>query len=309
MRGEKIITFDFCSKNKSKSILGKNDEFFARLTRFDMKVRSGRSGVGTSDFIRFVQNQAMGWTTEVKSKMESCIKGYRAAVKDYIYLLPRRVNLVLTSGREEGGMAYCRGMSTIVIPSGKMQETEECIVKTLIHESFHILSRNNPRLRDSLYKSLGFNKSKEIHLPQDTRNLKITNPDAPRLDTYFGGVVRGVNLHLYPVLLARSPEDPAKLTNVANYLKFYCGDEVEDTKIPKLENQFLDLNDVTNFFDMVGLNTRHIIHPEEIFADNFVLLVSQDRNRINAPQIIDSLRTILIKEKNENGRFDRMGGE
>ena len=48
------------------------------------------------------------------------------------------------------------------------------------------------------------------------------------------------------------------------------------------------------FYDKIGLNTKYIIHPEEILADNFVILV-QGKTDIPSPEIIESMRNILAK--------------
>ena len=54
----------------------------------------------------------------------------------------------------------------------------------------------------------------------------------------------------------------------------------------------LDAANVPEYFTAIGLNTRYIIHPEEILADNFILLVRGERN-VRTPRIIDELRKAL----------------
>ena len=45
----------------------------------------------------------------------------------------------------------------------------------------------------------------------------------------------------------------------------------------------------------IGRNTRYIIHPEEILADNFVLLVRGER-KVRTPRIIDDLQRVLAEK-------------
>ncbi len=47
-----------------------------------------------------------------------------------------------------------------------------------------------------------------------------------------------------------------------------------------------------DYFGAIGLNTRYIIHPEEILADNFVLLVRGER-KVRTPRIIEELERVL----------------
>ena len=54
----------------------------------------------------------------------------------------------------------------------------------------------------------------------------------------------------------------------------------------------LDAANVPEYFTAIGLNTRYIIHPEEILADNFILLVRGERN-VRTPKILEELKRTL----------------
>ena len=56
------------------------------------------------------------------------------------------------------------------------------------------------------------------------------------------------------------------------------------------------MQQASGFFAQVGKNTRYIIHPEEILADNFALLVLRKRN-LPSPAIIKKLKEILKDER------------
>jgi hypothetical protein len=63
-----------------------------------------------------------------------------------------------------------------------------------------------------------------------------------------------------------------------------------DDRQPKL----VSLSDVTGFFEQVGRNTDYVIHPEEILADNFALLVVEaGRVVVASPEVITRLRRVL----------------
>ncbi len=53
---------------------------------------------------------------------------------------------------------------------------------------------------------------------------------------------------------------------------------------------------ISGFYEQVGRNTGYIIHPEEILADNFALLVLAQKN-VRSPQILDDMRTILADNR------------
>ncbi len=56
--------------------------------------------------------------------------------------------------------------------------------------------------------------------------------------------------------------------------------------------KLVDAGEVTGFFEQVGQNTTYLIHPEEILADNFVLLVTGKRD-VPSPGVVVQLGRIL----------------
>ena len=49
---------------------------------------------------------------------------------------------------------------------------------------------------------------------------------------------------------------------------------------------------ISGFFEQVGRNTDYIIHPEEILAENFALLMIGKRD-VASPEILDKMRSAL----------------
>jgi hypothetical protein len=88
-----------------------------------------------------------------------------------------------------------------------------------------------------------------------------------------------------------------------NYLKFQFllveRDNNSFTVKPIYEGQqprLIGLKQASGFFAQVGRNTRYTIHPEEILADNFALLVLQEKN-LSSPDIIEKLKDILKENR------------
>jgi hypothetical protein len=50
--------------------------------------------------------------------------------------------------------------------------------------------------------------------------------------------------------------------------------------------------EVSGFFEQVGRNTNYVIHPEEILADNFALLILDEHN-VPSPEVLEKMRLIL----------------
>jgi hypothetical protein len=49
---------------------------------------------------------------------------------------------------------------------------------------------------------------------------------------------------------------------------------------------------VSSYHEQIGRNTGYIIHPEEVLADNFALLLL-GRTAVKSPHILDRLRASL----------------
>jgi hypothetical protein len=58
------------------------------------------------------------------------------------------------------------------------------------------------------------------------------------------------------------------------------------------------IQQVSGFIKQVGRNTGYIIHPEEILADNFVLLVLGERNA-PSPDVLDRIKKVLTRRYQE----------
>ena len=98
--------------------------------------------------------------------------------------------MIKTTGAEEGNAAYTRA-TAIVLPKSELGKGQDHLKKLICHELFHILSRQNPELREKLYAIIGFTKCNEIKLPPELERRKITNPDAPRNDHFIRLQIEG----------------------------------------------------------------------------------------------------------------------
>jgi hypothetical protein len=111
--------------------------------------------------------------------------------------LPKIVNLVKTTGAEEGHAFYTRDTG-IMMPEKETDEADVLLLeRTIAHELFHILSRRNPTLREKLYELIGFTKCGEVQFPPELKSRKITNPDAPRNEHAMMSIVGASSSIIY----------------------------------------------------------------------------------------------------------------
>ena len=174
------------------------------------------------------------------------------------------------------------------------------IGKTLSHELFHVVSRANPDLREKLYAAIGFVKCGEVELPPALNSRRITNPDAPANDHCIRVQVSGQDRWAIPILYSSVEKyDVKRGGEFLHYLQFQLllveRSEDSSTVKPLEEGQgpiLLEADQISGYLEQVGRNTGYIIHPEEILADNFSLLVLRQRN-VPSPAVLENFERIL----------------
>lgn len=296
----KDVRVDFATTDESKQILAAQDEFVLQMSPFDRasRLKTGDE-VSEQSYLAFVSKNVLAWTDIEKRKITAATQDLQKKLEALSLPFPKRILLIKTTGDEEGGAAYTRS-NAIVFPASDLQAPVESIEEKLCHELFHIVSRANPDLREKLYSIIGFVKCTEIAFPPELRSRKITNPDAPNNDHCIRVQVRGENYWAVPILFSSNERyDTKRGGEFFDYLQFQLllvgrnddslhATPMYDGQSPKL----LSVGQVSGFFDQVGKNTEYIIHPEEILADNFVLLVLPKRNP-PSPTIIKKMREVI----------------
>ncbi|MFZ5524796.1 MAG: hypothetical protein ACOY9D_12045 [Pseudomonadota bacterium] len=297
----KSVSFTFAPASQGREILTARDDFVRRLSRFDRSARlkTGRV-ISERAYLRFVGENVRDWSGNEKALVESALSAVRPRINELALPWPETIHLVKTTGNEEGRAAYTRG-NAIVLPAHMLVPgAEELIKKIISHELFHILSRNNPGLKDRLYAAIGFYGCGEIAYPSRLKQVKLTNPDAPGNDYCIRLRVAGVPTWAIPVLYSRTPEyDEKRGGEFFDYLQFeFLLVEAGDAADPLTATyddehiQLVGSEDVSGFYEQVGRNTGYIIHPEEILADNFALLVL-GTDKVPSPKILGDIRKIL----------------
>jgi hypothetical protein len=211
--------------------------------------------------------------------------------------LTGRVILVKTTGLEEAGAAYTRG-AAIILKQSALQADDDALERLLLHELFHVVSRSAPGLRRELYAVIGFAPANEIDLPASLAGRKITNPDAPRIDCRIEVLADGRRVSATPVLYSREAAyDPATSGGLLAAMEFKLlvleetgGQWVAASREGK--PWLLDPEKTPSFHEKIGANTGYVIHPEEILAENFVLLATGTRN-LRTPRVVEGLHRVL----------------
>jgi len=176
----------------------------------------------------------------------------------------------------------------------------------IAHELFHIASRYDKAWRDAMYATIGFLPIEEVTLPLQFASLKITNPDAPRIDAAIK--VQSDDSMVWVAPLLQSTVDHYAAAQGGEFHKFLKltwlevarGEQppgrAELTQPPRLR----ETAQLGGFLEQIGRNTKYIIHPEEILADNFAQLATGQTGP--SPEVHQRLREALQRQASTRRR-------
>jgi hypothetical protein len=288
---------DFASVAQGRAILGRVDEYVRGMNAFDRKLRLDREdALGEADYLNFIQSQVTAWPAEEQQHVAAVVEKLSARLQGLDLPLPPRVLLIRTTGAGEEGDAYTRA-NAIVLPARNSGAVPEKLLDLLAHELFHLMTRRDPAFRERAYALIGFRLSPQIALPAALAERRIGNPDAPGLDTYVELTVNERPLLAAPVLLAGEDFSLQVGVELSDYwqLRFLAvepdGRGGVQPVVAEGSPVLYALHEVGGFFERVGTNTSYLIHPEEILADNFALMVAG--GRVNDPQRLEQLRALF----------------
>ena len=296
---------EFASFEAGRTLVSTRDTFIGALSRFDRQVRLQTDGEATeAALLEFLAREVVAWDdaatgndpveATTRTLITQSIERLRPKLESFRIPLPKTVLLVQVSGKEEANAAYTRG-TAIMLPKSRIQKMKpDALDRLLLHELFHVLSRNAPELRRDLYRIIGFHVCDPMALPPAMADLKLTNPDAPLIDCRIELTDDGETCWAAPILYSSSATyDAIKKPPLFQYLTFRLMklEEHDGRWRPLLkvgEPILIDPAQSKSFADQIGQNTKYIIHPDEVLADNFVFLVMQTE-KLPSPEIIERM--------------------
>jgi hypothetical protein len=298
-------TLTFAAAAEGRKILIARDDYIQRLSPFDRQARlKTDKPVSEQEFLDFIARNVRGWSDAEREKVAAAFGAVQPRLAKMNLPFPEKIALLRTTGNEEGQMPYTRG-AALVFPTGRLASAGDAELQSIIcHELFHVLSRANPKLKEALYGAIGFQHCGEVELPPALRDRKITNPDAPRNDHCIRLKIEGQERLAVPILYSSAATyDRQRGGEFFEYLEFrFMPIRIDEDK-PRAdadENGLADPAGVSGFYEQIGRNTRYIIHPEEILADNFAMLVlgaSQPQSPDVLRKIEETLKQFAQKEQ------------
>ncbi|MCK8046928.1 hypothetical protein MSG37_18730 [Shewanella sp. 1CM18E] len=290
----------FLTKTEAASVLTQEDDFVRGISPFDMASRMKRADdPSKTEYLAFVATQTLDWSDAEKAAVNQAYQQILPQLTALKVDLPKPIELIKTTGLEEGGAAYTRGQAIIL--QQKQIANEAGLPGLVAHELLHIFSRHNPDIKQKLYQAIGFYPVGEISFPTPLKRQKITNPDAPVNDFAIRVSYQDKLVWAVPILYSAEPQySLEKGGEFFDYLEFnfvIVGDsEQASTNIYDANNpQIVKVSELKGFFKQIGRNTNYIIHPEEIIAENFSLLMTQE-TELKSPQLLQKIEQVFLQQ-------------
>jgi hypothetical protein len=303
----KNTTVSFATIDEATMLLAEKDDFVLAMGDFDRSARLKTDKLVTEQaYLEFAAKAATSWPPGDKAKVQTALEAIAPKLEILGVPLPKKVLMVRTSGKEEAGTAYARG-AAIFLPPGELERNPGLLQGTIAHEFFHVISRANPELRERAYAAIGFIKCNEVVFPGAMVARKITSPDAPKNDHYINLKFGEKEIMAVPVLVADAPKyDLKRGGEFVDYLAFrwlVVEKDAEGAVRPQPKGtdlQLLEMQQVSGFFEKVGRNTNYTIHPEEILAENFKLMVMGAQG-VTSSDVITRIRAALLQRTTPAG--------
>lgn len=193
-------------------------------------------------------------------------------------LLPRDIRYIKTDDKIYGGMTYFTRQNCIFIPQTALKLALKGDTvrfrNTIAHEVFHLISRYKPSMARQMCARIGFDTIQHLNLTDTLLAARMlsnpdgTNPYKIRLSDSITGTM---------LSLASSThfDDSEPFEAHLNWDMYAIRQRkgVWQVEADSLGESTLSNTWETPFYKKTSTNTEYTLHPEEMLAENFVLLL------------------------------------
>lgn len=293
------INFRLATLEEAKQLMGAEDSYIRNRSQFDIASRLQNPQGTAEELNAYAMQELREWNDEEKKVIQAITENLNDSIRKYQYHLPlpKEIMLVKSTLKDEGGAGgYTRSnwiALTDVLISHMNKDGQKHL---LLHELFHILTRNSLDFKKEMYQTIGFTVlDEELEYPKDLWDVRISNPDVGRYDSYATFMVDGKPQKCAMFLYANRP-----YTTGSFFQYMHIGFIPYDDDMKPIQKDgktvIYSIEQISDFDEKVGRNTRYIINPEEILADNFVIAFSNQANT-PTPELTEKIRNILIKSE------------
>lgn len=242
---------------------------------------------------KWLSGLILPWTASTKERCEKqLVKAVQAAENRFPGLLPDSIQMLLVKDEPYGAQIYFTRNNAIFIPESEAKHAESAALhEILLHELFHLISRNHPTFREDLYALANFSPAPTNLLLDSLQHLSILiNPDAPNYDY----VLNYENKQYLPVLFAK--EEAENFDEALDYAFFEVAKLTKDSSMEVVHQVIPKRLADFKIPEATEANTSYLIHPEEILAEHFALLFLAKPESVRYPDELQDMEAILNRK-------------
>jgi hypothetical protein len=290
--------FAFAAVAQARAILGARDDYVRATAPLERsaKMRTGEP-VDEARYVRYMESAPRAWTEDEQRALDPLLRQLDQFIAGLKWSRPKQILLIKAKEGFTEGLPHTRA-NAIVLPDGIVASPPAPLPYILAHELFHVLSRNNPELRERLYAAIGFRPCAKVEIPESVAKLRITNPDAPESRHTIAVRHQGRPVEALPYpRLASETVDPSQGFQENARVGWLLVERQGDTCKAR-PGDAIASQDLQGLYEQVGRNTEYLWHAEEILADNFALLFLRkqpsEQAQLPSPEILRKLEDILF---------------
>lgn len=296
---QKLVLLD-STQAATTILIDKTDHFFEKITVTDMTIQMQKvypekvsRPTVLKDYKKFIQKDVESFNaldiTFIKKVFDEIFKISQQLNTN---IFPKEIQLIKLKGKHYGPSVYYTRENVILIPEDVLQKPNyQSFLEVMFHELFHVYSRLHPEKRAELYKLIGFEDigdTRNLVMKSDLAERVLLNPDGVNYGQKIELKTADSTLSAIPIIVSTEKRFIPSKPGFFNYLNFQLY-EIKKLKNGKHEviskeegASTLNLAELPSFFEQIKDNTQYIIHPDEILADNFVILAlwQKDENHL-----------------------------
>lgn len=255
--------------------------FFEKVQLLDMQVQMKDNSIKSFDetkvaYRAYLRASIVEFTEDEEVEVRHVLRRVQQMCDEISTdIFPQQLQLVKINMNHYGASVFYSRENTIIIPENVLlRDLDSDFMKSMLREIFHIYTRYNYWQKVALYKKIGFERTHILEIPIALKNKMLTNPD---------GIEQYVIHHLsdrnhkdfsaVPIITVKHKNLLRSLSFYSNIQFFLYKTEGNEILTNTDGSSTIDMESIENFYEQIGTNTNYIIHPDEILADNFAMLV------------------------------------
>ena len=260
------LTAHFATVEEGQQLMRDRTLFHAQIADSTLAFFLQRKGGTLEEYIKYSEEQVMAFTPAEEQRVNDTLDWFSDQLEKHGLSLPDpgEITFVKSTCDETLGAAGYTSGGTIFLgwfTYTPKYYSDEMFRLLVTHELSHCLSRLYPDYQQALYSLIHFTVlDEDIQVPEEILNQIIANPDVEHHNSCATFTINGEKKDCYLVFLTDSVFEKPGDT-------FFDG--MYSGVVPLDESRVYRVEEVDDFWDVVGRNTDYVEDPEELMATCF----------------------------------------